>query len=266
MKNHLRRRTSISTPPRPTCSTPRNRAGEPIGERIVVDEARPDGDGLLVYYQLVEKKGQRGRRDIHQATSTRPRWIELHRHGPLPHRRSRCYRFTTIKPGPYPWRNHRNAWRRTSTSRCSARSSPERMGLKMYFPGDPLFPLDPIYQSVIYPLARERLVWTVPPLTRPERCTATAWTSCFTGPDHTLGEARPVALPATPGQTVGPFFGYALPFPNDNALLPLRRRAAGHASRRRTRLARGLVPDAILVGRPMPTETLSRSRPAAGCG
>jgi len=29
----------------------------------------------------------------------------------------------------------------------------------------------------------------------------------------------PIPLVATPGQTVGPFFGYALPFPGDNALV-----------------------------------------------
>ena len=47
---------------------------------------------------------------------------------------------------------------RTSTSRSSASAFTQRLITQMYFPGDPLFALDPIYQSIVDPAARERLV------------------------------------------------------------------------------------------------------------
>ena len=67
------------------------------------------------------------------------------------------YRFTTIKPGPYPWRNHRNAWRPAHIHfSLFGTEFTQRMVTQMYFPGDPLFALDPIYQSIVDPAARER--------------------------------------------------------------------------------------------------------------
>jgi protocatechuate 3,4-dioxygenase alpha subunit len=55
-----------------------------------------------------------------------------------------------------------------------------------------------------------------------------------------------VTLPPTPGQTVGPFFGYALPFPHDNELV---RPGTPGAVRLHGRVLDGAgdpVPDAIL--------------------
>lgn len=68
------------------------------------------------------------------------------------------YRFTTIKPGPYPWGNHPNAWRPAHIhfsllGPCLA----ARLVTQMYFPDDPLLPLDPIFHSVPE-RARSRLV------------------------------------------------------------------------------------------------------------
>ena len=61
------------------------------------------------------------------------------------------------------------------------------MVTQMYFPGDPLFPLDPIYQSVVDPQARERLVATYDhDLTQPEWCTGYRWDIVLTGPHRTL--------------------------------------------------------------------------------
>ena len=60
------------------------------------------------------------------------------------------YRFTTIKPGPYPWKNHRNAWRPAHIHfSLFGTEFTQRMITQMYFPGDPLFPLDPILQTVV---------------------------------------------------------------------------------------------------------------------
>jgi protocatechuate 3,4-dioxygenase beta subunit len=69
------------------------------------------------------------------------------------------YQFTTIKPGAYPWRNHRNAWRPAHIHFSLFGSNfLSRLVTQMYFPGDPLFAHDPIFQSIPDVRARERLV------------------------------------------------------------------------------------------------------------
>jgi protocatechuate 3,4-dioxygenase beta subunit len=71
------------------------------------------------------------------------------------------YRFITIKPGAYPWKNHHNAWRPAHIHlSIFGRAFTERLVTQMYFPGDPLFAYDPIFRSVRDPQARERLVST----------------------------------------------------------------------------------------------------------
>ena len=69
------------------------------------------------------------------------------------------YRFITVKPGAYPWRNHPNAWRPAHIHlSLFGRAFTNRLVTQMYFPGDPLFEFDPIFQSVRDPKARDRLV------------------------------------------------------------------------------------------------------------
>jgi protocatechuate 3,4-dioxygenase, beta subunit len=69
------------------------------------------------------------------------------------------YSFTTIKPGPYPWANHHNAWRPAHIHfSLLGRAFAQRLVTQMYFPGDPFFPYDPIFNSVRDPAARERMV------------------------------------------------------------------------------------------------------------
>ena len=82
----------------------------------------------------------------------------------------------------------------------------------MYFPGDPLFALDPIYQSITDPKARERLVADYDhDLTVPEWSTGYRWDIVLSGRrthlDRTGGDGVTAPNPGTPGQTVGPFFG-----------------------------------------------------------
>ena len=71
------------------------------------------------------------------------------------------YRFVTVKPGAYPWKNHYNAWRpahiHLSLFGPAFRS---RLITQMYFPGDPLFGQDPIFQSVRDPKAQQHLIST----------------------------------------------------------------------------------------------------------
>jgi protocatechuate 3,4-dioxygenase beta subunit len=69
------------------------------------------------------------------------------------------YQFTTIKPGAYPWRNHHNAWRPNHIHySLFGTGFGQRVITQMYFPGDPLLALDPIYLSVPDQAARERLI------------------------------------------------------------------------------------------------------------
>ncbi len=69
------------------------------------------------------------------------------------------YQFVTIKPGAYPWRNHENAWRPSHIHFSLFGSAfATRLVTQMYFPGDPLFAYDPIYQSIPDEKARQRLI------------------------------------------------------------------------------------------------------------
>ena len=72
------------------------------------------------------------------------------------------YRFTTVKPGAYPWGNHPNAWRPAHIHfSLFGPSFLSRLVTQMYFPADPLLPLDPILQSVTDVTERERLISTL---------------------------------------------------------------------------------------------------------
>jgi protocatechuate 3,4-dioxygenase beta subunit len=135
--------------------------GEPIGERITVRGRVLDGDGRPVGHQLVEIwQANAGGRYIHKSDQ-HPSPIDPHFTGV-----GRCltnddggYTFTTIKPGPYPWRNHHNAWRPAHIHfSVFGNEFTQRLVTQMYFPGDPLFTLDPIYQSIADQDARDRLV------------------------------------------------------------------------------------------------------------
>jgi len=139
------------------------RGGEPIGERILVRGRIVDGDGRPVRRQLVEIwQANAAGRYIHKGDQ-HPAPIDPHFTGVG---RSLTdddgwYSFTTIKPGPYPWRNHRNAWRPAHIHfSLFGTDFTQRMVTQMYFPSDPLFALDPILQSIPDQSARDRLVAT----------------------------------------------------------------------------------------------------------
>jgi protocatechuate 3,4-dioxygenase beta subunit len=69
------------------------------------------------------------------------------------------YRFLTVRPGAYPWRNHHNAWRPAHIHlSLFGPSFLTRLVTQMYFPGDPLFPFDPIFNSVTDEAARNRMI------------------------------------------------------------------------------------------------------------
>src|SRR5262249_4240478 len=71
------------------------------------------------------------------------------------------YTFVTVKPGAYPWFNHYNAWRPADIHfSIFGRAFDSRLVRQMYFPGDPLFDFDPIFNSVRDAKARERMIST----------------------------------------------------------------------------------------------------------
>jgi len=168
--------------------------GEPIGERIVVSGRILDGDGRPVAHQLVEVwQANAGGRYIHRRDQ-HPAPLDPNFTGV-----GRCltdadgsYRFKTIKPGPYPWRNHLNAWRPAHIHfSLFGTDFTQRLVTQMYFPGDPLFPLDPIYQSITDQKARDRLVALYDhDLTMPEYATGYRWDVVLTGSHRTWTETE----------------------------------------------------------------------------
>lgn len=139
----------------------RQHAGEPVGERITVTGRLLDEGGRPIRDSLVEiwQANAAGRYRHH-----RDRWP-----APLDPNFSgggRCltdsdgrYAFVTIKPGPYPWGNHPNAWRPAHIHfSLLGRAFAQRLVTQMYFPADPLFAFDPIFNAVRDPVARDRLV------------------------------------------------------------------------------------------------------------
>ena len=128
------------------------------------------------------------------------------------------------------------------------------MVTQMYFPGDPLFALDPIYQSIVDPQARERLVAAYDhDVSEHEWCTGYRWDIVLTGSHRTpVEEDRAVSSRATPGQTVGPFFAFGLQYAGDAALVPPGppgRRPAARPGPRRCRRARARRSRRGLAGR-----------------
>ena len=134
---------------------------EAMGERIIVAGQLRDEDGRPVRGAMLEiwQANAAGRyahaRDQHDApldpnfqgqarvfTDDDGRWS-----------------VTTIRPGAYPWRNHANAWRPVHIHiGIHGAGFAQRMITQMYFPGDPLLALDPIFNATADEAARNRLI------------------------------------------------------------------------------------------------------------
>lgn len=68
------------------------------------------------------------------------------------------YRYTTVRPGAYPWGNHHNAWRPAHIHlSLMGPAFATRLVTQLYFPDDPLIEIDPIANAVPLPY-RHRLV------------------------------------------------------------------------------------------------------------
>ncbi|MEN3340191.1 MAG: protocatechuate 3,4-dioxygenase, beta subunit [Acidobacteriota bacterium] len=134
---------------------------EPQGQRIVVagrvldEDGRPLRDTLIELWQTNAAGRYRHAKDDHPA----PLDPNFGGAGRAITDAEGRYHFTTIKPGAYPWRNHDNAWRPAHIHFSIFGSCfRTRLVTQMYFPDDPLIPLDPVIQAVRDPRARQRLV------------------------------------------------------------------------------------------------------------
>ncbi len=139
----------------------RQHAGEPIGERMIVsgrvldENARPVANALIELWQANASGRYRHAVDQHDAPLD-PNFTGAGR--ALTDDAGR-YCFKTIKPGAYPWRNHRNAWRPAHLHfSLFGQAFIQRLVTQMYFPGDPLLPYDPMFTGVPDEKARSRLI------------------------------------------------------------------------------------------------------------
>jgi protocatechuate 3,4-dioxygenase beta subunit len=139
----------------------RQHGGEPLGERIVVHGQVLDSRGRPVRRSLVEVWQANAAGRYAHAVDRHPAPLDPNFTGAgraLTDDDGR-YRFVTVKPGAYPWANHHNAWRPAHIHFSLFGSAfSQRLVTQMYFPGDPLFEYDPIFNSVRDPAARQRLV------------------------------------------------------------------------------------------------------------
>ena len=139
----------------------RQSRGEPLGERIVVsgrvldEDGRPVRDSLIEIWQANAAGRYLHKSDQHDApldphfTGVGQTFTDGEGH----------YRFVTIRPGAYPWRNHHNAWRPQHIHfSLFGPAFATRLVTQMYFPGDPLLEFDPIFNSVPDEAARKRLI------------------------------------------------------------------------------------------------------------
>jgi protocatechuate 3,4-dioxygenase beta subunit len=164
-------------------------SGEAIGERIVVHGTVTDSLGRPVRGSLVEVWQANAAGRYAHALDQHPAPLDPNFVGA-----GRCltddegrYRFTTIKPGPYPWRNHRNAWRPAHIHfSLFGRAFTQRLVTQMYFPGDPLFYQDPIFNGVRDERARKRMISAYDhTATRPEWATGYRFDIVLGGADAT---------------------------------------------------------------------------------
>jgi protocatechuate 3,4-dioxygenase beta subunit len=139
----------------------RQHEGEPIGERIVVHGRVIDRRGKPLRNTLVEIWQANAAGRYRHKVDNHPAPLDPNFSGA-----GRCltddegrYRFVTVRPGEYPWRNHYNAWRPSHIHfSLFGRAFTNRLVTQMYFPGDPLLELDPIFHSVRSEKARQALI------------------------------------------------------------------------------------------------------------
>jgi protocatechuate 3,4-dioxygenase beta subunit len=134
---------------------------EPLGEKIVVtgrvfdEDGKPVRNSLLEVWQCNAAGRYWHKKDQHDA----PLDPNFYGFGKMLTDDEGRYRFVSIKPGPYPWGNHHKAWRPAHIHfSLFGNVYAQRLVTQMYFPNDPLFDYDPIFQSIPDEAARQRLI------------------------------------------------------------------------------------------------------------
>lgn len=136
-------------------------ADKPLGQRIVVYGKVQDENGRGIPRTLVEiwqanASGRYIHRKDQQFAPIDPNFTGA---GRALTDDQGYYRFVTIQPGAYPWGNHYDAWRPAHIHfSLLGPAFVTRLITQMYFPGDPLLPLDPIFNCVPDDKARDRLI------------------------------------------------------------------------------------------------------------
>jgi protocatechuate 3,4-dioxygenase beta subunit len=135
--------------------------GEAVGQRIIVHGRLLDGDGRGIPDSLIEIWQANAAGRYAHAGDQWPAPLDPHFTGlgRVVTGASGDYRFTTVRPGAYPWKNHLNAWRPAHIHfSVFGQAFTQRLVTQMYFPDDPLFFQDPIVNSVPDEKARAHLV------------------------------------------------------------------------------------------------------------
>jgi protocatechuate 3,4-dioxygenase beta subunit len=167
----------------------RQHDGEAQGQRIIVHGRVLDSDGRPVPHTLVEVWQANAAGRYRHSNDTWPAPIDPNFSGAgrVLTDSDGHYQFTTIKPGIYPWGNSPNAWRPAHIHfSLFGRAFTQRLVTQMYFPGDPMFSQDPIFNSVPDEKARQRLVSRFDmAATQPEWALAYAFDIVLRGPNGT---------------------------------------------------------------------------------
>ena len=141
----------------------RQHDGEPQGQRIIVAGQVLEAGGRPVPHTLVEIWQANAAGRYRHAGDSWPAPLDPNFTGvgrAMTDADGR-YRFVTVRPGAYPWGNHANAWRPAHIHfSLFGRAFTQRLVTQMYFPDDPLFFQDPIFNSVRDPAVRQRMIST----------------------------------------------------------------------------------------------------------
>lgn len=134
---------------------------EPIGERMILAGRVLDENGKPAPNTLVEIWQANAAGRYAHASDTHPAPLDANftGRGHMVTNAKGEYRFLSIVPGAYPWRNTYNAWRAQHVHfSVFGPAFATRIVTQMYFPGDPLLEFDPIYNAVPDEAARKRMI------------------------------------------------------------------------------------------------------------
>jgi len=172
----------------------RQHPGEPVGQRVVIEGRVLDEGGRPVPHTLIEiwQANAAGRYAHRVDQWDAPLDANFTGAGRTLTDGDGAYRFVTIRPGAYPWRNHHNAWRPAHIHfSLFGRAFLTRLVTQMYFPGDPLLVHDPIFNAVPDSRARERMISTFDlSLTEPAFALGYRFDIVLCGRDQTPMEER----------------------------------------------------------------------------